>query len=385
MSEWKTIKIGDVCTVTKGSTGIMKAIPGDYPMVALAEARTTHNEYQFNCAATIIPLVSSTGHGHASMKRVHYQEGKFALGSILCAVIPKDTRELNPKFLHLYLSYFKDTLLVPLMHGAANVSLSISKIKDVTIILPPINYQLKIIEAERSFKKKEEKLLARFIFQLEMTKKLRQSVTQDAILGKFTKGCEDFNCKLNNYNDLYGSQNLPDGWAWERMGSVCEVQTGKKDVNEGSENGSYNFYTCAKEPLKSDTYSFQGESILLPGNGANVGFASFVNEKFEAYQRTYVLNNFVDVDPAYLFVVLSGAWSKNLGQQFGSAINYIKIGNITNFPVPIPPMVEQRMIVGKINKIIVMCDQIENNILKSQQHTKELIQSYLQEAFKSEL
>ena len=55
-----------------------------------AEKRITHNEYQFDGKAVIIPLVSSTGHGHASLKRVHYQEGKFAIGSILAAVVVKD-------------------------------------------------------------------------------------------------------------------------------------------------------------------------------------------------------------------------------------------------------------------------------------------------------
>jgi type I restriction enzyme, S subunit len=81
-------RLGDICTITKGETGIMKAIPGPYTMIALGETDKTHNEFQFNTKAAIIPLVSSTGHGHASMKRVKYCEGKFALGNILCAVIP---------------------------------------------------------------------------------------------------------------------------------------------------------------------------------------------------------------------------------------------------------------------------------------------------------
>ncbi len=73
-------KLGDICTITKGKTGIMNAIDGQYTMVTLGEENKTHNEYQFDVKAVINPLVSSTGHGHASMKRVKYIEGKFALG-----------------------------------------------------------------------------------------------------------------------------------------------------------------------------------------------------------------------------------------------------------------------------------------------------------------
>jgi type I restriction enzyme S subunit len=50
-------RLGDICTITKGETGIMKAIPGAYTMVALGEANKTHNEFQFDTKAAIIPLV----------------------------------------------------------------------------------------------------------------------------------------------------------------------------------------------------------------------------------------------------------------------------------------------------------------------------------------
>ena len=125
----KIIKLGDYCDIIKGKTGIQKAVPGEYPLVVTAKNRLSHNEFQFDETAILIPLVSSTGHGHASINRLHYQEGKFALGTILCALIIKDSTIINPRFLFIYLSYFKDHLLVPLMKGAANVTLSIKKIK----------------------------------------------------------------------------------------------------------------------------------------------------------------------------------------------------------------------------------------------------------------
>ncbi len=92
------IRLGDICTIEKGNIGITKAIPGEYPLVVLGEERKTHNEYQFDDEAVIIPLVSSTGHGHRSMKRIFFQRGKFAVGSILCAVIPKDKTKLSAEF-----------------------------------------------------------------------------------------------------------------------------------------------------------------------------------------------------------------------------------------------------------------------------------------------
>ena len=42
------VKLGDICSITKGKTGITKAILGKYPMAALSEERKSHHEYQFD-------------------------------------------------------------------------------------------------------------------------------------------------------------------------------------------------------------------------------------------------------------------------------------------------------------------------------------------------
>jgi hypothetical protein len=137
--------VGQLCTVVKGSTGIKKAVDGVFPLVTTSENRGTHTSFQFDNDAVCIPLVSSSGHGHASLKRVHFQSGKFALGSILAAAIPKNALEISAKYLYYYLNNFKDELLVPLMKGMANVSLSVAKIETVKVIVPPIEKQEELI------------------------------------------------------------------------------------------------------------------------------------------------------------------------------------------------------------------------------------------------
>jgi len=73
------------------------------------------------------------------------------------------------------------------------------------------------------------------------------------------------------------------------VGSICDVKTGKYDANHAKRNGKYRFFTCAIEPMLTDTYSFNDEVLILPGNGANVGEVFHYKGKLEAYQRTYVL------------------------------------------------------------------------------------------------
>src|SRR5215212_10146836 len=104
MRKKETITLGEICTIEKGKIGIQATIPGAYPLVTTAAESGSHNEYHFEGEAVCIPLVSATGHGHASIKRIHFQKGKFCVGNILCTCIPKDYNRTSAKFLHLYFS-----------------------------------------------------------------------------------------------------------------------------------------------------------------------------------------------------------------------------------------------------------------------------------------
>ncbi|WP_242629010.1 restriction endonuclease subunit S [Xanthomonas oryzae] len=138
--------MSSIATISKGKTGIKDATPGQYPLVVTAEARGSSDYFDFEGPGVMIPMVSSTGHGDASLKRVHYQDGKYAVGSILAVVQPRDPEELSARYLHAYLSTFKDELLVSRMVGTANVSLTVAKISGVPIPLIPISAQRKIEE-----------------------------------------------------------------------------------------------------------------------------------------------------------------------------------------------------------------------------------------------
>ena len=76
------------------------------------------------------------------------------------------------------------------------------------------------------------------------------------------------------------------------LGEICNITTGKLDANAQCKNGKYRFYTCAAEYSYINTYAFDTEALLISGNGAHVGYIHYYKGKFNAYQRTYVLDNF---------------------------------------------------------------------------------------------
>ena len=139
-------KLEDLCTVEKGSISASTKSEGDFKFVTTAEEFKRCKDYVYDDEAVCIPLVSSTGHGHASIKRLHYVSGKFSVATIMAVLRVKDKSKLNTKYLYYMLQNFKDEMLVPLMSGAANVSLNIPKIQSIKIPVPSIDEQNQIIE-----------------------------------------------------------------------------------------------------------------------------------------------------------------------------------------------------------------------------------------------
>jgi type I restriction enzyme, S subunit len=170
-------------------------------------------------------------------------------------------------------------------------------------------------------------------------------------------------------------------WQTKRLGDLSSIRTGKKDVNEGNPNGKYPFFTCAREHTFSDAYSFDTEALLIAGNG-DVGHVSYYNGKFEAYQRTYVLSDFINVLPQYLYLYLDGFLKDTVSKQkLGNTMPYIKMRMLTDFNVPLPPINEQKRLVKKLDEVFEKVTKAKEVAEKNLQNSKELFESYLNGVF----
>jgi type I restriction enzyme S subunit len=145
MKAWPKVALGDLFDVEKGKIGIMAATPGDFPLVTTGQDFASHFEPHFSGDAVCIPLISATGHGHASLKRLHHVEGEFAVGSILCACINRAPTQVMARYAYYYLSACMDTALIPLMQGTANMSMKVADIVGVEIPLPPLTEQQALV------------------------------------------------------------------------------------------------------------------------------------------------------------------------------------------------------------------------------------------------
>ncbi|HOV08728.1 MAG TPA: restriction endonuclease subunit S [Spirochaetota bacterium] len=168
---------------------------------------------------------------------------------------------------------------------------------------------------------------------------------------------------MNNINNK--NMKVPEGWKRVRLGEVCNITTGKKDVDEGNPEGQYLFFTCARTPTRSDSYSFDTEALLIAGNG-EVGNIQYYKGKFEVYQRTYVLYDFKNIKLKYVYYYLKNNLIRSLeNEKIGTTIQYIKYKNLNDFNIPSPPLPEQQ-------KIAEILETVDNAIEK----TEKIIEKY---------
>lgn len=171
-------------------------------------------------------------------------------------------------------------------------------------------------------------------------------------------------------------------WREARLGELCSIITGNKDVNEGSLNGQFPFFTCAEKISKSNSYSFDGEAILIAGNG-NFSVKKYKG-KFEAYQRTYVLQNF-QISSSYLYYFINHRLSEITKDNRGSTIRYIRIGDLANYNVTFPSSSEQQRIVDKIEELFSELDKGIENLKTARAQLKVYRQALLKDAFEGKL
>ena len=140
----------------------------------------------------------------------------------------------------------------------------------------------------------------------------------------------------------------------ERLGNLCSITTGKLDANAMTDEGEYMFFTCSKENYKTDTFAFNGEALLISGNG-EIGSVKYYDGKFNAYQRTYVLQNF-SANIKYLqFYIEHHLPKRVLKEKNVGAMPYIVLSTLADMPIFLPTDIQQ-------NNIVKTLQVIENKI-----------------------
>lgn len=345
-------RLDECCTLEKGKTPIQKAVPGEYPLVVTTAERKTANTYQFDTATVCVPLVSSRGHGVASLNAVYYQEGKFALGNILCGVTPLPDSGLSAKFLYYYLNLKKDTLIVPLMKGGANVSLTVNSLKTVLMPIPPLEVQVEVIrlidkfeELLTTLEKDLKKRWTQYEYYRNKLLTFDDSVKVVTLQDICINTCSGGTPKSTN-KEYYDGE-IP----WLRTQEVDWddiYDTGVKITQKGLDNSS------AKWIPK--------DCLIIAMYGATAAKAAINRIPLTTNQACCNLQIDGEIaDLRYVFHWMRKEYLRLKGMGQGSQSN-INAAIIRSYPIPLPPLEEQRKIADILDKFYSLVKSTDHGI-----------------------
>lgn len=189
---------------------------------------------------------------------------------------------------------------------------------------------------------------------------------------------------------------LPQGWEWVRLGDVIEFVNGyafkSSDfmdegigiVKIGDIQGG-KISTASMSRVQSEVVSGLDENLrILSGDmviamsGATTGKLGFneSNEVLYLNQRVGKINPYA-IEKDFLYLPLTVKIAENLAKSMGSAIPNLSTTQIKEIIVAIPPLQEQHRIVAKVDELMALCDQLEQQQTDSLQAHQTLVETLL--------
>lgn len=229
-------------------------------------------------------------------------------------------------------------------------------VESLELPIPPLKEQEKIAEILLSCDK-AIRLTTQIITQL---KQRNQGLAQQLLTGeKKVKGFEK------------------SVWKEVRLGEICKITTGKLDANEMVPNGKYRFYTCAKDYFYINKYAFDTEALLISGNGAYVGYVHYYKGKFNAYQRTYVLDSFIE-NIRFIKHFLDKNLKKRISnEKMEGNTPYIILSTLSEMLIHLPSLTEQNAIAQILDTAYQELKLYEQKLQLLQAQKKTLMQKLL--------
>ncbi len=323
-SNWQRVRLGDICEIKRGVRITKNELDmfGKYPVVSggVGFLGYTNNFNRYENTITIAQ--------YGTAGYVNFQKNKFWANDVCFCIYPnKDI--IKNIFLYYFLKVNQNYLYKISNRNATPYSISKDKILDFEILLPPLNEQIAIANILSG--------VDRYLYALDSLILKKEGVKKSLSFELLSQ-----RKRLKGFNQ-----------AWEkiRLGDICEITTGSLDANEMVHYGKYRFYTCAKEYYFIDKYAFDTEAILISGNGAYVGYVHYYKGKFNAYQRTYVLDNFSEniIFVKYFLTMFLQSHiqvNKNEGNT-----PYIVMATLKDFEILLPPLNEQTAIANILSAL----------------------------------
>lgn len=358
--EWKTL--GEVAELYTGLSGKNKEHfkKGNAPYVTyknifenlavdssiLEMVRIEADERQHSIKYGDILITGSSENieevGMASVVTFHPETGIY-LNSFSFGIRFHPTVQLSPEFTkYLFRSDLLRKQIMKTASGVTRFNVSKKKFSAITIPIPPLRVQARIVEILDKFTQLEAELEA----ELEARKK-QYAYYRDQLLN-FSQ-CPPLNVNIE----------------WKTLGEVAEFKRGQTIVQKTAQTGVYPVISGGQQPAYYiDQYNRTGQTITVAGSGAYAGFVMFWDEPIFVSDAFSIKTDEEVVLSRYVFHFLLNKQSSIFNLKRGAGVPHVYAKDLAAFSIPLPPLSEQRRIVDILDRFDTLTNSISEGLPK---------------------
>jgi type I restriction enzyme S subunit len=188
--------------------------------------------------------------------------------------------------------------------------------------------------------------------------------------------------------------NVPDGWTWQRLGQLGFTQTGGTPSKTNKEYFGNDIPFIKPGDIYPDYVDYDNEGLSNEGAKAlgrtatagsilmvcigTIGKCNIIEKTCAFNQQINSISPYVEMG-SYLLTALSSTYFQKTAWENSSSttIAILNKGKWMDIVVPIPPLAEQHRIVAKVDELMALCDQLEQQQTDSLAAHQTLVASLL--------
>jgi type I restriction enzyme S subunit len=368
-AHWELVPLGRIGRFSKGSGGTKEDEVADgVPCIRYGDLYSKYDSFITEPRSFVAPdrvaVYTPVQFGDvlfAGSGETIDEIGKSAVnlieGDVVCGgdvLVFRPNREVDPRFLG-YAADCRSSIhqKARMGRGITVMHIYADELKYLYIALPPLSEQAAIVR----FLDHADRRIRRAIRAKQKLISLLNEQKQAVIHRAVTRGL-DPNVRLKP-SGVEWLGDVPEHWDVRRLKTLASIGTGGRDTVDRVDGGAYPFFVRSQKVESIDTYSFDGEAVLTAGDGAGVAKVfHHVNGKFDYHQRVYRFSDFRQMTGRFFYHYFSSSLRYEAFRETAkSTVDSLRLPMLQSFPVVVPPVEEQDLIVRFIEREISMLDR----------------------------
>jgi type I restriction enzyme S subunit len=371
--EWEKKKLGEVGETYGGLSGKSKENFGtgkpyiqykqifddgkiDISRFELVEIGENENQNKVRFGDVFFTVSSETPN-EIGMSSVLLDEiDELYLNSFCFGFRANSLQELSPYFSqYLFRSELFRTEIIKLAQGSTRYNMSKIQLLKIEISIPTLPEQTKIAN-----------------FLTAVDEKIQALKKKKSLLEAYKKGLmQQLFAQELRFKDENGAA-FPD-WEVKKLGEISKITTGASNRQDSSLVGEFTFFDRSQDIRTSDKYLFDGEAIIVPGEGQEFIPKYFIG-KFDLHQRTYAIMDFKNANGLFLYYSISFNTNHLNSQAVGSTVKSLRLPMFETMPINLPSLPEQTKIAHFLSAIDAKIAQVQLQIANMETWKKGLLQ-----------